>query len=406
MSRPVVAHLLPNYNPFPPIYPAGTELRVEQVSFRQQRYRPVVICGAFHDQPVTEERGAMGIRRIRIGRLYRRLFHKMTRLDPWPYTARMWEIARKEGAGLLHIHNEPKLLAGLARALARQPVPVIVHIANEKPFAPGTIHLVTRWVACSNYMAGWLTQQYGISASAVQVIYTGVNTADREPWWELKPGRRTELRRRFGVENDEEVVILFAGRIVKEKGLAELLEAFRIVRSRTDRPVSLLIAGNIRESKDPNNIKAVYGKAMLDRIARQDGARWVGSLSPHEMHDFLAAGDLFVLPSTWDDPFPTVMLEAAAAGIPVLGSAKGGIIEFLGDCPGLPLIESPESPETWCGLLETMINDAGLRHSTGRFLRGKAEKDFDWRRVAAEFEALYDDILPGTAAESALTGAK
>lgn len=36
-----IAHLLPEYNPFPPVYPAGTELRVEQVARRQRRYRPL-----------------------------------------------------------------------------------------------------------------------------------------------------------------------------------------------------------------------------------------------------------------------------------------------------------------------------------------------------------------------------
>jgi len=40
-----VAHLVPDHNPFPPTYAAGTELRVEQVARRQSRYRPVVICG-------------------------------------------------------------------------------------------------------------------------------------------------------------------------------------------------------------------------------------------------------------------------------------------------------------------------------------------------------------------------
>jgi len=76
-----VAHLLPDHNPFPPTYAAGTELRVEQVARRQSRYRPVVVCGWFEGQPETEEEGQMRIRRIRVGRVYRRLFRKITRLD-------------------------------------------------------------------------------------------------------------------------------------------------------------------------------------------------------------------------------------------------------------------------------------------------------------------------------------
>ena len=100
-----IAHLLPDHNPFPPIYPAGTELRVEQVARRQRRYHPVVICKAFDGQALSEQIDAMQVRRIRIGRLYRRMFQKLTRLDPWPYAARMWRVLRQEQAVLLHIHN-------------------------------------------------------------------------------------------------------------------------------------------------------------------------------------------------------------------------------------------------------------------------------------------------------------
>lgn len=388
-----VAHLLPNYNPFPPVYPAGTELRVEQVSIRQKRYRPVVICGAFEKQPLTEDVNGIRIRRIRIGKFYKRLFQKITRLDPVPYTARMWNIISEENAALLHIHNEPKLLSGLASCIKRQPMPVIVHVANEKPVIPDNIPIVTRWVACSCFMAKWLKDNYAIAESNIRVIYTGVDTLGRKPLWKIEPVYRRKLRQDFGVDDDKAVVMLFAGRIVREKGVAELLDAFSIVRSKTKIPIYLLVAGNVRETNDPKNEKTVYGRAMVKRMKQENGVYWVGSLSPHNVHNFLLAGDIFVLPSIWDDPFPTVMLEAAAAGLPILGSAKGGIIEFLKGCPGEPLIKEPEKPETWYNQLEILTDNPDIRQQAGRWLRRKVEESFDWSRVANEFECLYDEII-------------
>lgn len=390
---PTVGHLLPNYNPFPPVYPAGTELRVEQVAIRQKRYRPVVICGAFEGQQLTEDRAHMSIRRIRIGRVYRRLFQKITRMDPKPYTDRMWDVIKKENTALLHIHNEPKLLSGLAGHISKQPMPVIVHIANEKPVIPDNVPLVTRWVACSRFMSGWLKSKYGIPDRDIRVIYTGVDTVGRRPVWETDYGIRRNLRKRFGIEDDNAVVLLFAGRIVREKGVSELLDAFRIARSNLKTPAYLLIAGNVRETNDPKNEKTIYGRAMVKRIENEKGVRWIGSLPPHDVHKFLLAGDIFILPSIWDDPFPTVMVEAAAAGLPVLGSAKGGIIEFLDGCPGVPLIKETENPETWIGDMERLIRDPDLRHEAGLWLRKKVESFFDWSRVADECENLYDEIL-------------
>ncbi|HTY98780.1 MAG TPA: glycosyltransferase family 4 protein, partial [Rhodocyclaceae bacterium] len=194
MTLPLVAHLLPNYNAFPPVIPAGTELRVEQVGLRHSRYQPLVVCGAFPGQPLAERIGVMEIRRIAFGRLYRRLFQKLTRLDPLPYGRRMWSIIRASRAALLHIHNEPKLLAGLAPYLRQHPLPTVVHIANHKPFRRDDLPLVTRFVACSRFMARWLTEEYGLAPQRVEVIHTGVDIANRPPRWALEPGRRLELR--------------------------------------------------------------------------------------------------------------------------------------------------------------------------------------------------------------------
>lgn len=393
MSRPTVAHLLPGYNPFPPVYPAGTELRVAQVSLRQRRYRPLVVCGGFPGQAARERCGTMEVRRVHIGRLYRRLFQKLTRLDPWPYTTRMWRIVRREEARALHIHNEPKLLAGLARHIARAPLPVVVHAANQKPIPRAHISLVTSWVACSEFMADWLIKEYGIARERVQVIYTGVDAAGRQPWWSFEDQRRRQLRQRWGVEDDQAVVLLFAGRMVREKGVLETLDAFRRLRSESSRPLHLLLAGNMRESRDPRDEKARYGAAVRARLEEEDGVRWVGSLAPGEMHDFLMAGDVFLLPSLWDDPFPTVMVEAAAAGLPILGSARGGIVEFLRGCPSVPLLHRPEDPETWIAPLRRLVEDEALRRVAGRWLRAKVDQGFDWERVTTDFENLYDALL-------------
>lgn len=394
VDKPTVAHLLPNYNAFPPVIPAGTELRVEQVGLRHVRYRPVVVCGAFPGQPLTEKIGGLSIRRIAFGRIYRRLFQKLTRLDPLPYGRRMWSILREERSVLLHIHNEPKLLAGLARYLGRERLPVVAHIANHKPFRREDLPLVDRFVACSRFMADWLTAEYGIAHERVEVIYTGVDVNVRPPWWEAGSDQRQALRLRHGIDENA-VVFLFGGRLVREKGVAEMLDAFELVRQRLSRPVHLLVAGNVRESNDPNNEKTTYGRAMASRMQGMAGVTWVGSLKPSDMHGFLLSGDVFMLPSLWDDPFPTVMIEAAAAGLPIVAAARGGITEFLEDCPDHRFVARAEDPEAIAAVMADLAESDAKRLAIGRHLRSRIEANFDWTRVANQFEALYDRLLTG-----------
>lgn len=392
--KPVVAHLLPDYNPFPPVFAAGTELRVEQVSRRQSRYRPVVVCGWFAGQTEIEEQGPMRIRRIRVGRVYRRLLQKITRLDPLPYAERMWRIVEEEGAAIIHIHNEPKLLAGLLPWLARSELPLVVHVANEKPLPSHGLDRVTRWIACSRYIAQWLERENGIPSDRVEVIYTGVDAHSRRPIWELQDSRRAALRLRIGIADPGTSVLLFAGRLVKEKGVNELLDAFERLRQRYGSRIELLLAGNARESRDPHNEKALYGRAVTERIANTDGARWLGSLRPEAMHDFLTAGDVFVMPSLWHDPFPTVMLEAAAAGLPVVAAARGGITEFLEGCPEFAFVDDPADPDSLASEIARYVDSPRAREAAGRWLRARVEREFDWSRVAGEFEHLYDALAP------------
>lgn len=392
-AKPTVAHLLPAYNPFPPRDPAGTELRVEQVSLRQQRYRPVVVCGHFPGEAESETIGAMHVRRVRIGRVYRRLFQKLSRLDPLPYTERMWRIAQAENAAILHVHNEPKLLAGLFPRLRDSTLPVVVHVANEKPIEPVTVPRVARWLAASGHIARWLENENRIPAERIQVLHTGVDAAARPPHWAVPAAERAALRARFGVTDPAAKVVLFAGRLVKEKGVHELLDAFERLRARPGPPVELLVAGNVRDSDDPRNEKAVYGRAVTARIASIEGAHWVGSLHPVQMHAFLLAGDVFALPSLWPDPFPTVMLEAAAAGLPIVAAARGGIAEFLEGCDAFRFVEHPEDPDELAAGIARYLDSPEDREAAGRWLRNRVEDSFDWQRVADAFEDLYDELL-------------
>jgi glycosyltransferase involved in cell wall biosynthesis len=395
MQKPVVAHLLPPYNPFPPKYAAGTELRVEKVSMRQQRYRPIVVCGGFPGELLSETVGQVTIRRIRFSRLYRRVFQKITRLDPWPYAARMSRIIDEEQASLIHIHNEPKVLEQLAGFLKNKNVPVAVHVANEKPLSAKTIPLVTRWVACSQYIKNWLVEKNGIAADKVDVIYTGVDWINQRPWWELPQDERQTLRMNFGIKEQNAIVFLFAGRLVKEKGVLELIDAFSLLQKKSSRPIYLLIAGNVKESDDPKNEKAVYGKQVLERLKQAgERIRWIGSLPPDEVNKFLVAGDIFMLPALWHDPFPTSLVEAAAAGLPTLASARGGIPELLAGSPVPALLEHPEDAQYLCDRMLDLINNESGRLEYGRWLRQKVEKQFGWERVTHDFEALYDQLLP------------
>jgi glycosyltransferase involved in cell wall biosynthesis len=109
---------------------------------------------------------------------------------------------------------------------------------------------------------------------------------------------------------------LFAGRYASEKGLALLLEAYAAYRSDTKDPWPLVCCG-----KGP----------LASAIARTSGVTDLGFLQPHELHRVMVESGAFVLPSTFD-PWPLALVEACAAGLPVIASeACGSAVELIRD---------------------------------------------------------------------------
>jgi glycosyltransferase involved in cell wall biosynthesis len=87
------------------------------------------------------------------------------------------------------------------------------------------------------------------------------------------------------------------------------------------------------------------------------------------------------------------MLEAACAGLPVIAGRRGGITEFLDGCPGVPLLDEPGDPAALAAAMQALIDEPAAVEAAGRWLHAKVAAHFDWRRVTAEFEDLYDRLL-------------
>ncbi len=109
---------------------------------------------------------------------------------------------------------------------------------------------------------------------------------------------------------------MFAGRYAPEKGVDLLLDAYQEYRATTTDPWPLVCCG-----KGP----------LGGRLAGVAGVTDRGFLQPHELHDVMASSGAFILPSTFD-PWPLALVEACAAGLPVIASeACGSTVELVRD---------------------------------------------------------------------------
>ena len=258
MNQPV-AMIAPEVHPVPPRHGAAVEWWIYQVSRRLvHEWRPHVICIASHGYREEEVEDGVTFHRIRIGRLYKKLFQKLTRADPWGYAARAQWRMKRTGARIVHIHNDPELYR---RLVSRERVPgrrYLLHLHNEREDLAGLekAHLV----AVSQYLGDWYGER--LPAAKIEIVTNGVDTGQY-----LGARASTEERRQtLGIELPPETrVVLYAGRISPEKGLWQLVAAFRtLALQRTD--AVLAIAGEL-STGGPENRSAEYGRRVMQDLA-------------------------------------------------------------------------------------------------------------------------------------------
>lgn len=136
---------------------------------------------------------------------------------------------------------------------------------------------------------------------------------------------------------------LVTGRLVEEKGYDTAVRAAQAAG------VPLVIAG------------AGPDEGRLRRLADGSDVRFAGLLSPQEVSELQRQAAVVLVPSRWEEPCPYAVIDAFAAGIPVLASDRGGLPELVGPAAVL----DPENIDSWVSGLRELWEDRGRREEAG-----------------------------------------
>ena len=225
----------------------------------------------------------------------------------------------------------------------------------------------------SRYFRG-LVAGWGVPEKKSRVIYNAVDLAA----YQDLPSRE-EIRARLGLAGR---VVLTAARLTPWKGVNRLIAALPAWREAVP-GTNLVIVGDGPE------------RANLERLAHEVGVAeavtFVGQV-PHEwMPLYLRAADVFVLYSGYEG-LPHVVLEAMAAGVPVVASRKGGIPEVIGDGVTGLLVEWGDET-VLADTVERVLCDAALARRLGEAGRARVERDFGWGGLVERTAALLAEVV-------------
>jgi glycosyltransferase involved in cell wall biosynthesis len=346
----------------------------------RDRYEPwLAYFEAAPDQaePMAPAFRAVGVRTVDLG--------ARRRTDPRALV-RLGHLLRRVRFDLIHAHSWRTELGAVLWGRVFSRVPVVlrtVHNTDEFYVRPGYASLarasanrLDRIVVISDAVGRYL-REAGVPAEKLVRIYYGL---DVRGW-----GSSTENSCSPSAIPHPQTSIAVVARLAPQKGHTILLDALpRVLASVPD--VSVRIVGH-EELSTVAELRAYAAARGVAEHVEFDGFRG-------DVPELLREIDLFVLPSLWEG-FGLVLLEAMAAGRPIVASAVGPIPEVVLDGE-TGLLVPPGDPGALAEAIVRVLSDRALAERLGRAGRARVERAFGLDRMVEQTDALYRELLGRT----------
>ena len=362
----------------------------EQVAEAHRRGMAVTVVTS-KDERLDRFGLELGVRTIAV-----EMPRRVSPLNDWVSLDRLTSLFRKLRPDLVHSHT-PKggLLGTLAAAAANVPVRIyqmrgLPYVTLREPLR--SVVMMTERLSCQaatrvvcqsrSLLATALADRLCRSEKA-QVVLEGGNGVDATVRFDpaRSHGAGQALRARWGF-SDDDVVVLFVGRLVRDKGIRELLEAFASLRARVP-TVRLVLAGPVeeRDGLDAATLARLSSPGVLHLGFQQD--------TP----SLYAASDLVVLPSHREG-FPNVPIEAAAMERAVVSTLVPGCTDAVADGVTGTLVPVDDAPALEAALAR-YVADPSLRARHGAAGRERVLRSFRREAIVDAMMDLYVRELVG-----------
>ncbi len=339
----------------------------------KEQFGAVVALGG--DGLLAEKLGAAGIRTVSVPSFQR----DISLLKEFKVLRELLQIFKEERPEVVHLNSSKAGgIGALAARLAGVNIVFTSHGLAWDETWRGFVGLTLVWIASwatfllchriititqNNYQRA---RRLPFCSKQITLIYNGIPT--------LTYLSREDARAALQLPPDK-LIIGALGELTWNKSHHTLIHAAAELK-RTGRDFVLCIIGSGEEQ--------TFLEALIQENGLGGQVRMSGFLP--DGYQYLKAFDVFVLPSV-KEGLPYVLLEAAQAGLPAVGSLIPGIVDILGD--GAGLLVKPKDEKALCNALASLLDDASLRQKLATALQKKVAQEFSLQKMVAETIALY-----------------
>ena len=321
------------------------------------------------------------------------------------FRSRIPKIVRDGEYDLVHLHNPiPALeMERIAKACNEMQTPYVISTHGFVELASeGKAYGLSRWYekqlwrytlerplnrvvegaarifALSPFELPILHDHYQVNDARIRIVTNGVNESYFDS---VDHATQKAVAQRFGLpwpKPTDVPAAIYLGNHTANKGLNVLLDAF----TRLDQPFSLVICGECRD-----NIP--YGQ-YAHKFGTGQTITFTNFLAEEEVKALMAYADLFTYP-TLSDTLPLVILDAMAAGLPVLSTKVGGIPHQVPE--GVGVLVEPGDVDAFVEAYRSLTEDRDRLAAMSERARDHVRSNFSWHEAAKAAYEAYEEIV-------------
>ena len=303
---------------------------------------------------------------------------------------KMIGVMRRERPDIVHsITPKAGLVSMMAAWLARVPVRMHTYTGLVFPTSTGMKQRILIWMdkllcRCATYInpegqgVADDLKRFHITKKPLHIIGNGnVRGVDMDYW------NRDQVTRDVRKELDivpTDIVLLFVGRLVRDKGINELIEAFSKIGNEH---VKLILVGSYEDALDPlakKTMQHINSDKRIFAVGRQEDVR-----------PYYTASDIFVFPS-YREGFPNTVLEAGALGLPSIVTDINGAREIIIEGKNGIIIPS-KNVDVLCEAMKRMIDNPDLRQKLASQARELVASRYEQKWLWGELMKVYDSLV-------------